>query len=104
MSAVGSPERQARYERLLDQIGEGVRLHYPPASAPTPPVDPDFDLLEGDRAYADGLLALAELGDLEATRILGEAISAIAAAHADGDPAIAEFQWEQARTAILARA
>ena len=86
----------AAYEELLADIAAGARLHYTDAGSP----DPDFDLLSGDHRYAEGLAKLAELGDLEATRILGDAISAIARARAEGDVAAAESAWEQAVRAV----
>ncbi len=82
----------AAYEALLADIAAGVGLHYETATS----ADPDLDLLTGDRSYAEGLSKLAALGDLDATRRLGDAISAIAQAQAEGDVARAESAWEQA--------
>ncbi len=82
----------AAYEALLADIASGSRLHYANAGSP----DPDLDLLTGDERYAEGLAKLAALGDLEATRTLGDAISAIAQAHADGDGAAADLAWARA--------
>ncbi len=89
---MGYASDPATYEALLADIAAGVRLHYDNAAA----TDPDFDLLTGDRRYADGLVKLAALEDLAATRVLGDAISAIARARAEGDVAGAESAWEQA--------
>jgi hypothetical protein len=89
----------ATYEALLADIAAGVRLHYGNGESP----DPDLDLLTGDRSYADGLVKLAELGDLETTRVLGDAISAIAQAQAEGDPATAKSTWEQALISVRSR-
>lgn len=89
----------ARYEQLLADIAEGARLHYSNAGSP----DPDLDLLQGDYSYAQGLLKLAELGDLEATKTLGDAIAAIAQAHAEGDPNAATAAWESALKAVRSK-
>jgi hypothetical protein len=86
------------YERLLADIGEGVRLHYGSVSE-----DPDLDLLVGDQRYAQGLVRLAELGDLVATVVLADAISAVAQARAEGDPARAAAAWAAADSAVRAR-
>src|ERR1700748_1636367 len=84
------------YAALLGDIATGTRLHYDHAESP----DPDFDLLTGDERYADGLVKLAALGDLRATRILGDAISAIAQAPAEGDAEAAQSVWQQAVQAV----
>jgi len=89
----------ARYEELLADIAAGARLHYANAGS----ADPDLDLLQGDHSYAQGLLKLAQLGDLEATRTLGNAISAIAQAHAEGDPNAATTAWESALKAVRSK-
>lgn len=86
------------YDVLLADIREGVDLHYGPLGA-----DPDLDLLLGDRAYADGLVRLAELGDLEATGILADAISGLAQAHVAGDARAAEDVWTGAAAAVRPR-
>ena len=84
------------YGSLLGDIAAGVALHYDnDASA-----DPDLDLLTGDERYARGLVKLAALGDLESTRILGDAISRIARARAAGDREEADSAWEQAVSAV----
>ena len=84
------------YESLLGDIAAGTRLHYESDGA----ADPDLDLLTGDERYAEGLVKLATLGDLDATRILGDAISAVAQARAAGDVAAAQSVWEQAVQAV----
>jgi hypothetical protein len=84
------------YESMLSDIAAGAALHYEDSDSP----DPDFDLLRGDERYAEGLVKLAALGDLQATRILGDAISAIAQARAAGDVAAARAVWEQAVEAV----
>lgn len=83
------------YERLLDEIGQGVKLHYGGGGA-----DPDLDLLIGDQCYAQGLVRLAELGDLDATVTLADAISAVAQAQAEGDAARASAAWTQTVAAV----
>jgi hypothetical protein len=84
------------YEALLADIAAGTQLHYDNAGS----ADPDLDLLNGDERYAEGLVKLAALGDLSATRILGDAISAIARARAAGDVQAAHSVWEQAVRAV----
>ncbi len=93
MSYASDPEA---YEALLADIAAGSRLHYDNAGSE----DPDLDLLSGDERYAEGLVKLAALGDLQATRILGDAISAIARAQATGDNDAAHSAWEQAVRAV----
>jgi hypothetical protein len=87
--------REAEYERLIEWIAEGARLHYGP-----PGEDPDLELLRGDQLYALGLELLAELGDLDATRELADVISLVAQAHAAGDPALAAAVWEAGAVAV----
>jgi hypothetical protein len=89
------------YEELLADIAEGARLHY--ALQPERP-DPDLALLQGDQRYARGLSRLAELGDLEATRLMADAISLVAQAHADGDATAAAQAWSQHAGAVRRRA
>lgn len=93
---VSYADAPAAYESMLADIEAGARLHYETDASP----DPDFDLLSGDERYADGLVKLAALGDLPATRILGDAISAIAQARAAGDAPAARSVWEQAVHAV----
>jgi hypothetical protein len=80
------------YEALLADIAAGSQLHYDNAGSP----DLDLDLLSGDQRYAEGLSKLAALGDLETTQLLGDAISAIAQARADGDAIAADSAWKRA--------
>ena len=56
--------------------------------------DGDLALLAGDYLYALGLERLAALGDLEAVRALGDVISRVAQAHAEGHPERADQAWE----------
>ena len=86
---------EERYERLLADIAQGVRLHYG-----EPGEDPDLDLLEGDRLYARGLSTLADLGDLGATRELADVISLIAQAQAAGDGELADAVWQAGKVAV----
>jgi hypothetical protein len=82
--------REAEYELLLEMIAEGSRLHYDPAG-----VEPDVALLLGDQLYALGLERLAALGDLEAVTALGDVISAVAQAHAERRPELADAAWAE---------
>lgn len=93
MGYAGDPEA---YDAMLADIAAGTRLHYDNAGSP----DPDLDLLTGDERYAEGLVKLARLGDLQATRILGDALSAIAQARAAQDLEAARHAWEQAVQAV----
>ncbi len=96
--AAGGPRaagREAQYQQLLADIGEGVRLHYGAHGA-----DPDLELLQGDLLYARGLVTLAELGDLEATAELADVISLVAAAHAAGDEELADAAWQAGTAAV----
>jgi hypothetical protein len=85
----------ADYSLIVEAIREGYELHYgsPRVLAPD---DPDLALLAGDRLYALGLARLAELGDLEAVRILADVISASARAHAEQAPELARAAWHEA--------
>jgi hypothetical protein len=88
------------YVLLVEAIREGYELHYgrPRVLAPG---DPDLALLAGDRMYALGLARLAELGDLDAVRVLADLIAESARAHAEGAPDRARAAWHEA-TARLA--
>jgi hypothetical protein len=80
---------------IVEAIREGYELHYgtPRVLAPD---DPDLALLAGDRLYALGLAQLAELGDLDAVRILADLISDGARAHAEETPDRARAAWNEA--------
>jgi hypothetical protein len=93
-----SASRRDEYDALLADIARGARLHYE-----APGEDPDLALLEGDRSYAEGLSRLADLGDLEATRLMADAISLVAQAHADGDPQAAAEAWRAHADAVRRR-
>jgi hypothetical protein len=86
----------AAYEALLADIAAGVRLHYEDTGS----ADRDLDLLSGDARFAEGLSKLAALGDLDAIQILGNAISAIARARAEGDADAAQSVWRDAVSAV----
>ena len=85
----------ADYGLIVEAIREGYELHYgrPRIVAPD---DSDLALLAGDHLYALGLALLAELGDLEAVRILADVISASARAHAEDAPERARAAWHEA--------
>jgi hypothetical protein len=83
----------------VDAVREGYEHHYGPAQA-AGAADRDLALLDGDRRYADGLAALAAIGDLPAIAELADVISLSAQAHADGDPERAEAAWIAAASAI----
>jgi hypothetical protein len=82
------------FELIVEAIREGYELHYG-----TPRVvvsdDPDLALLAGDRLYALGLAHLAELGDIEAVKVLADLISAGARAHAELAPERARAAWNE---------
>jgi hypothetical protein len=97
-TAAGGPRaagHEAEYERLVDEIAEGARLHYD-----GPHEDDDLALLQGDQRYAQGLERLAALGDLEATTELADVISLVAQAHAAGDADLAAAVWEAGAVAV----
>jgi len=83
----------------VDAVHDGYEDHYGRAQSLGAP-DRDLALLDGDRRYAEGLAALAAIGDLPAIAELADAISLCAQAHADGDPALADAVWVAAATAI----
>ena len=95
----GSADVPERYALLFDAIREGYRLHYG-EGAVVRTQDPDLALLAGDRLYALGLARLAELGDLEAVRLLADAISECARAHAEGRDAEALAVWDRTAAAL----
>jgi hypothetical protein len=87
------------YPLLVEAIHEGYLLHYAEGRVMRPD-DPDLALLAGDRLYAVGLAKLAELGDLEAVRVLADAISRCAQLHVEGRGDEAEAAWLEAATAV----
>ena len=103
-TVVDPPDQPApvpdRYALLFEAIREGYLLHYgePRVVAPE---DPDLALLAGDRLYALGLDRLAAMGDLEAVRLLADAISDCARAHAEGNGrAESEAVWARTAAAL----
>jgi hypothetical protein len=83
----------------VDAVHEGYEHHYGDAQSPAAP-DRDLALLDGDRRYADGLAALAAIGDLTAIAELADAISLCAQSHAEDRPDVANAVWIGAATAI----
>jgi hypothetical protein len=83
----------------VDAVHDGYDQHYGAPQAPDAP-DRDLALLDGDRRYADGLAALAALGDLPAIAELADAISLCAQAHAQGDADLASAVWTASATAV----
>ena len=84
----------------VDAVYDGYERHYGAPQRGGELADRDLALLQGDRRYADGLAALAALGDLPAIAELADAISLCAQAHAAGDPDLAEAVWAAAATAV----
>lgn len=91
----------AEYTLLFEAIREGYLLHY---AEPRLLADADGDLrlLAGDYLYAVGLERLAELGDLEAVRELGDLISLSARLHARGETEAIPALWLAAAVAVAA--
>ena len=81
--AVFSMLAEPRFALAIETIYEGYLVHYgrPRLFAPR---DADKALLLGDYLYAHGLVRVAELGDVEAVRVLAELISLCAHLRADG--------------------
>jgi hypothetical protein len=82
----------------VDAVHDGHEHHYGPRQRSA--ADRDLALLDGDRRYADGLAALARLGDLPAIAELADAISLCAQAHAQGDADLADAVWTASAAAI----
>jgi hypothetical protein len=82
---VFSPLADDRFALGLETIYEGYLVHYGRPRLFSPP-DPDAALLLGDYLYAHGLVRIAELGDVEAIRLLAELISRCAHLRAEGAP------------------
>ena len=103
-TVVDAPEHEPfrvpqRYALLFEAIHEGYLLHYGEGRV-VRPEDPDLALLAGDRLYALGLARLAELGDLDAVRLLADAISECARLHAEGRGAEAGGVWTATAAAL----
>jgi hypothetical protein len=92
-------EAPAEYTFLFESIREGYLLHYgdPRLLAAA---DGDLRLLAGDYLYALGLERLAERGDLEAVRELGDLISLCAQLHARGEDRNVPALWLGAAVAV----
>jgi hypothetical protein len=102
--AASGPRAAAHADALrdaVDAVQDGYEHHYgaPQESDPAHPADRDLALLHGDRRYADGLAALAALGDLPAIAELADVISLCAQAHAAGDEDLAAAVWIAGATA-----
>jgi hypothetical protein len=83
IEAVFSPLGEARFALGLETIYEGYLAHY---GRPRlfEPADADVALLLGDYLYAQGLVRIAELGDVDAVGDLAELISLCAQLQAEG--------------------
>src|ERR671918_3030382 len=81
--AVFSPLAEERFALAIETIYEGYLVHYgrPRLFAPG---DGDAALLLGDYLYAQGLVRIAELGDVAAVADLADLISLCAQLRADG--------------------
>ena len=89
----------AQVRDAVDAVHDGYERHYGAPQSPAAP-DRDLALLDGDRRYADGLAALAAIGDLPAIAELADAISLCAQAHAAGDADLADAVWTATATAV----
>lgn len=96
------PSVDGRFAVAFEAIREGYLLHYGTGRLLATADDPDLALLAGDRLYALGLAALAEVGDLAAVRAMADVIARSAAAHAAGDPAAADRAWKLGTLALAA--
>jgi hypothetical protein len=80
---VFSPLGPAQHAVALETIYEGYLAHYGSPRLFAPP-DQDVALLLGDHLYAQGLVRVAEAGDVAAVADLAELISLCAQGRADG--------------------
>ncbi len=92
--------REAEVARVVEAVREGYLLHYGGRSRLLDITDPDLALLAGDRLYALGLASLADVGDLASVAELADVIALSAAAHAAGDPALADAVWVAGAAAV----
>ena len=94
--AEGDP---SAYALVVEATYEGYLLHYeePRILAGH---DEDLALLAGDYLYALGIELLAGLGDADAVRQLGDLISLVAEARAEGRPDLAPALWLAATVAV----
>ncbi len=74
-----------RFALGLETIYEGYLVHYGRSRLFAPP-DPDAALLLGDYLYAHGLVRVAEVGELDAIRLLADLISRCAQLRAESAP------------------
>ena len=81
--AVFSPLAAPAYALGLETIYEGYLVHYGESRLFRPP-DADAALLLGDYLYAQGLVRIAELADVDAVRDLAELIAFCAHLRAEG--------------------
>lgn len=88
-------DRREDFQAAIDRIYEGYQRHY--GSDTT---DLDLSLLEGDHLYAQGLVALAELQDLEAVAVLGDAISLLALANVRENAVLTDSLWQMTAAAV----
>jgi hypothetical protein len=87
---------------VIEAVREGYLMHYGQARAYAG-MDPDLCLLAGDAMYALGLSRLAELGDLEAVRVLADLISASAQAEVEGRASDVPALWATAVERLATR-
>jgi hypothetical protein len=82
--AVFSPLAEPHYALGVETIYEGYLVHYgrPRLFAPA---DPDTALLLGDYLYAQGLVRVAQVGDVDAVADLADLISLCAQLRGDGE-------------------
>jgi hypothetical protein len=93
-------ETPGAYAQVVESVREGFLLHYGrPRVVRTE--DRDLALLAGDYLYARGLALLAELGDLDAVRVLAELIALCAHAPAGAEADVAAL-WLAGATAVTA--
>jgi hypothetical protein len=92
---VFSPLGEPRFALAIETIYEGYLVHYG-RSRLFAPTDADTALLLGDYLYAHGLVRVAELGDVEAVRVLAELISVCAHLRAEGSAGDGEAWAETA--------
>jgi hypothetical protein len=85
--------------RGMDMILEGFLLHHGTPRA-TRADDPDAELLAGDFCYAEGLVAVAEAGDLGAIRALARLIALGSALAAEDRGAELAALWQTTARAI----
>jgi hypothetical protein len=83
LETVFSPIAASRLAAGIETIYEGYLAHYGRPRLFAPP-DRDTALLLGDYLYAQGLVRIAALGDVDAVRELAELIAECAHLRADG--------------------